>query len=118
MNNSKQYLGKNVYVKIDRPLGSLHPKHSFVYEVNYGYIPNTVSGDNEELDAYSWALIHPCLNLREYALRKRLNIYGRKLLLILSKYSIMEIFMQRIFVINTTQNLLYRNNLRVIELFV
>lgn len=52
MNNSKQYLGKNVYVKIDRPLGSLHPKHSFVYEVNYGYIPNTVSGDNEELDAY------------------------------------------------------------------
>lgn len=52
MDNSKQYLGKNVYVKIDRPLGSLHPKHNFVYEVNYGYIPNTISGDNEELDAY------------------------------------------------------------------
>ena len=37
---------------MDRPLGTKHPKHNFVYEVNYGYIPNTVSGDGEELDAY------------------------------------------------------------------
>ena len=41
-----------VTVKMDRPLGSRHPKHGFVYLVNYGYIPNTVSGDGEELDAY------------------------------------------------------------------
>lgn len=52
MNNTKQYLGKIVNVKIDRPLGSKHPKHNFIYEVNYGYIPNTISGDGEELDAY------------------------------------------------------------------
>lgn len=49
---SKDYIGKVVKVKMDRPLGSRHPKHGFVYPVNYGYIPNTVSGDGEELDAY------------------------------------------------------------------
>ena len=50
MNNS--FLGQIVNVKMDRPLGSKHPKHGFIYPVNYGYIPNTVSGDGEELDAY------------------------------------------------------------------
>lgn len=46
------YLGKNVNIKIDRKLGSRHPKHDFMYMLNYGFVPNTVSGDNEELDAY------------------------------------------------------------------
>ena len=50
--NAKDYLGKEVTVEIDRPLGSRHPKHGFMYMLNYGYIPNTVSGDGEELDAY------------------------------------------------------------------
>lgn len=49
---NREYLGKMVRVKIDRPLGSKHPKHGFIYQVNYGYIPNTISGDGEELDAY------------------------------------------------------------------
>lgn len=49
---NREYLGKMVEVKIDRPLGSKHPKHGFIYQVNYGYIPNTISGDGEELDAY------------------------------------------------------------------
>lgn len=48
----REYLGKKVLVKMDRPLGTKHPKHGFYYPVNYGYIPNTVSGDGEELDAY------------------------------------------------------------------
>ena len=52
MTNSKNYLNKIVSVKIDRPLGSKHPKHGFIYPVNYGFIPNTISGDNEELDCY------------------------------------------------------------------
>ena len=52
MEKGRQYLGKIVKVKIDRPLGSLHPKHNFLYPLNYGYIPNTISGDGEELDAY------------------------------------------------------------------
>lgn len=50
--DSKEYLGKTVKVEIDRPFGSKHPKHDFIYPVNYGYIPNTISGDGEELDAY------------------------------------------------------------------
>ena len=50
--NAKDYLGKEVSVEIDRQLGSRHPKHGFMYMLNYGFIPNTVSGDGEELDAY------------------------------------------------------------------
>lgn len=50
--DTKEYLGKEVDVKMDRPLGSKHPKWGFVYTVNYGYIPDTISGDGEELDAY------------------------------------------------------------------
>ena len=49
---NEEYLGQIVTVKMDRPLGTKHPKHGFIYETNYGYIPNTISGDNEELDAY------------------------------------------------------------------
>ena len=56
---NKDYLGKIVKVKMDRPLGSKHPKHSFIYPVNYGYIPNTVSGDGEELDAYVLGVHEP-----------------------------------------------------------
>lgn len=52
MVNSSDYLEKEVFVKIDRPLGTRHPKHGFMYMVNYGYIPNTISGDGEELDCY------------------------------------------------------------------
>ena len=51
-NSANDFLGKIVIVKMDRPLGSKHPKHGFTYPVNYGFIPNTVSGDGEELDAY------------------------------------------------------------------
>lgn len=46
------YIGKEVTVKIDRKFGSKHPNHGFEYMVNYGYVPETVSGDGEELDAY------------------------------------------------------------------
>lgn len=49
---NRNYIGKKVTVIMDRPLGSKHPKHGFIYPVNYGYIPNTISGDGEELDAY------------------------------------------------------------------
>ena len=47
------YLGKNVEIKIDRPIGSVHPKHAdLIYPINYGYIPNVIGGDGEELDVY------------------------------------------------------------------
>ena len=49
---SIEYLNTIVTVKMDRPLGCKHPNHGFIYPVNYGFIPNTVSGDGEELDCY------------------------------------------------------------------
>lgn len=52
MDKGVDFLNEIVEVKMDRMLGTKHPKHGFVYEVNYGFIPNTVSGDGEELDAY------------------------------------------------------------------
>ena len=46
-------IGNVFEVCIDRPLGSVHPKHNnIIYSVNYGYIPNRVGGDNENQDAY------------------------------------------------------------------
>ena len=59
MVNTKSYIGKLVEVKIDRPMGSKHPKHGFIYPVNYGYIPNTVSGDGEEIDCYVLGIFEP-----------------------------------------------------------
>lgn len=57
--NNKDYIGKNVNVKVDRPLGSRHPKHGFIYPVNYGFVPNTTSGDGEELDCYILGVFEP-----------------------------------------------------------
>ncbi|MDE7263844.1 MAG: AAC(3) family N-acetyltransferase [Anaeroplasmataceae bacterium] len=47
-------LNQMVDVIVDRKLNSVHPKHpDIIYEVNYGYVPNTVSPiDGEEIDAY------------------------------------------------------------------
>jgi inorganic pyrophosphatase len=55
----KQYLGQIVTVKMDRPLGSKHPKWGYVYKTNYGFIPDTISGDGEELDAYVLGVSEP-----------------------------------------------------------
>lgn len=50
---SIQYIGKQIKVKIDRPIGSTHPKYpNLKYTVNYGFVPNTISGDGEEIDCY------------------------------------------------------------------
>ena len=53
------YLGKNIKIKIDRPFGTKHPKHGFIYPLNYGYVPDTISGDGEELDAYLLGVFEP-----------------------------------------------------------
>lgn len=57
--DNKDYIGKIIDVKIDRKLGSKHPKHGFIYPVNYGYVPNTLSGDGEELDCYLLGVFDP-----------------------------------------------------------
>ena len=49
---AKEFLGKEVEIIIDRPLGSKHPKHNYIYEVNYGYLPGIIAPDGEDLDAY------------------------------------------------------------------
>ena len=54
MNDSKEYIGKKVEAEIDRPMGTGHPKFpESIYPINYGYIPNTISGDGKELDCCS-----------------------------------------------------------------
>jgi inorganic pyrophosphatase len=57
--NAKDYLEKDVLVHVDRQLGTRHPKHGFMYMLNYGFIPNTISGDGEELDAYLVGVFEP-----------------------------------------------------------
>jgi inorganic pyrophosphatase len=47
-----EFLNKEVEVVIDRPLSSKHPEHSFVYPINYGYLPDVMALDGEPLDAY------------------------------------------------------------------
>ncbi|MDA1169128.1 MAG: inorganic diphosphatase [bacterium] len=52
LNIAKQFLGKEVEIIIDRPLGSRHPEHGFIYKLNYGYLPDTPAPDSKNLDAY------------------------------------------------------------------
>lgn len=59
MTNNTNFLNQALTAKIDRPMGSKHPKHGFIYPVNYGYIPNTISGDGEELDCYILGIYKP-----------------------------------------------------------
>ena len=57
--NAKDFIGKEVEIVIDRALGTKHPNHGFIYTVNYGYVPNVISGDGEELDAYLLGVFDP-----------------------------------------------------------
>ena len=56
---NQKNLNQTLTAIIDRPFGSKHPKHGFIYPVNYGYIPNTTSGDGEELDCYILGVFEP-----------------------------------------------------------
>lgn len=57
------YLGKIIKVKMDRPLGSKHPRHELIYPINYGYIEGTIAGDGKEIDVYVLGEFEP---LSEY----------------------------------------------------
>ena len=57
--NIKAYLGQKVDIVVDRPLGTKHPEHGFTYEVNYGYLPETLAPDGEEIDAYVLGIDSP-----------------------------------------------------------
>ena len=81
--NNIDYLDKALEVKIDRPLGSKHPKHGFIYPINYGYVPNTISGDGEELDCYVLGIYEPLETFKGkcIAIIHRLNDNDDKLII-------------------------------------
>ena len=56
---ARNSLGRVVALLIDRPLGSRHPRHGFLYPVNYGYLPGTLAPDGEALDAYVLGISRP-----------------------------------------------------------
>lgn len=61
---SVEYIGKIIFVKVDRPIGSTHPNYpDLTYPINYGFVPNTISGDGEEFDCYILGENQP---LKEY----------------------------------------------------
>lgn len=68
----EEHLGEKIKIKIDRPMGSKHPKHGFIYPVNYGYVPGIIGGDGEELDAYLLGVFEP---VKEYEGRLIAIIY-------------------------------------------
>lgn len=51
---ARSYLGKTLHIGIDRPIGYVHHKgkYDLVYPINYGYIPDVLGGDGEEMDVY------------------------------------------------------------------
>ncbi|HEX9664851.1 MAG TPA: inorganic diphosphatase [Patescibacteria group bacterium] len=55
----KTYLGKTIAVKIDRPLGSKHPEHDFIYPLNYGFISETISSNAAPIDVYVLGVFKP-----------------------------------------------------------
>lgn len=57
--DNKKYVGRILEVKIDRKFGRKHPDYGFIYPINYGYVPNTISGDSEELDCYILGVFEP-----------------------------------------------------------
>lgn len=49
----RAWLGQQVAVDHDRPMGSSHPDHpSTIYPVNYGYIPGTQAGNTKPVAVY------------------------------------------------------------------
>ncbi len=60
MNNyATKFLNKIVNVKVDRALGSKHPKYDIYYSFNYGYIENELAPDGEGVDAYILGVFEP-----------------------------------------------------------
>ena len=89
----KDYLGKKVVVKVDRPLGSRHPKYNYIYPLNYGYIPGTIAADGEEIDAY---ILGESISLDQYegsviGIVHRKNDVEDKLIVSNNAYSLEEI---------------------------
>ena len=82
--DNKKYIGKILNVKIDRKIGDKHPEYESIYPVNYGYIPNTISDDGEEIDCYVLGVLEPIkeFNGRCIAIIHRINDNDDKLVIV------------------------------------
>jgi len=53
-------LGTIATITMDRPIGTIHPKHpDIIYPINYGYIEGLLGGDGEEQDVYILGVSEP-----------------------------------------------------------
>ena len=82
--DNRDYIGKTIDIIIERPYGTKHPDFDTIYPINYGYVPNTVSGDGEELDCYILGAFEP---LEEFegkciAIIRRTNDNDDKLIIV------------------------------------
>lgn len=76
LQKGEEYLGKVIEVKVDRPLGSHHPKHQdIVYPINYGYYEEEFAPNGEEQDVYILGVYEPisCFTGKVIAIIHRLN---------------------------------------------
>ena len=58
---TRSYLGKQVTVVVDRPVGFHHVTKGIhlYYTVNYGFLPGVMGGDGEEQDVYILGIKEP-----------------------------------------------------------
>ena len=54
-----EYLGKEVNVIVDRQLGSKDAVADYTYEVNLGFVPNSVALNGDEIEAYVLGVSKP-----------------------------------------------------------
>jgi len=61
--NIKKYIGQTVAIRVDQAIGSTYSGHGekITYPINYGFVPNTISGDGAELDAYILGVEDPLI---------------------------------------------------------
>lgn len=57
---SDHIIGSFVTVTVDRPMGSIHPKHHDIfYPINYGYVEGVKAADGEWQDVYILGVNEP-----------------------------------------------------------
>ena len=60
MENCASVIGSIITVTVDRPMGSIHPKHRDIfYPINYGYVKGVRAPDGEWQDAYILGVDEP-----------------------------------------------------------
>ncbi len=84
--HTEDYINKTVEIKIDRPIGSKHPKHGFIYLLNYGYVPGVPAPDGDDLDAYVLGIFKPITKFKGkcIAIIRRFNDNDDKLIIVQS----------------------------------